>query len=589
MSTPRQWFFGLVPVFGILVAAGLTRQHNVEADLARKGTERLADAGFAWTKVAILGRDASLTGEAPAPGVQELAVAAAERVFGIRQVSDKTTLLPEQKPFAFHAVLVGSKLTLNGSLPPGAMRSQILDLGKRTFPAVQIDDQLKIARGASENFNNRLTFGLGELGKLSNGRMSLIDARLSLTGRAADLQKLTELRSRLAALPAGLTLEKGLGDGDLLPPIVSPYRFSAEKSETALVLDGFVSTEAERAAVLGLANAMGKPVSDRTRLGDGAPAGQANHVRFALEQLATLSVGQVSLADSDLSVSGRVVTIEAYDLLRARLSSLPSGLTLTQGLGSADVISPAIRPYLFSAVRGERELTLTGFVPDVQSRKDIIDHASRFFEGDKINDSLQLGLGAPPGFAAVVRGGLQDLSRMVPGAALSLSDQNISLRGLTPLDSASEQTIAAFRARVPGTYNSTVDVNTAPPPPPITVMSECNILFEDLLSRATVNFETGSATIAIESYGLIDRLVVVTRRCEGATVEISGHTDSVGSRESNKTLSESRAKAVVDYLTRAGITNDRIEARGFGPDRPVASNDTAEGRAKNRRIEFKVQ
>jgi len=72
-------------------------------------------------------------------------------------------------------------------------------------------------------------------------------------------------------------------------------------------------------------------------------------------------------------------------------------------------------------------------------------------------------------------------------------------------------------------------------------------------------------------------------------VEISGHTDSVGSEEYNQALSLRRAQAVKNWLVQKGIAANRMKTVGKGENEPVASNDTAEGRAKNRRIEFYAQ
>ena len=69
-------------------------------------------------------------------------------------------------------------------------------------------------------------------------------------------------------------------------------------------------------------------------------------------------------------------------------------------------------------------------------------------------------------------------------------------------------------------------------------------------------------------------------------VEISGHTDITGSRKTNERLSQQRADAVRDWLVSQGVAPDRIFTKGYGPDKPIASNDTPEGKQKNRRIEF---
>lgn len=380
-------------------------------------------------------------------------------------------------------------------------------------------------------------------------------------------------------------------DETTLLPEQKPFTTTITRDGNRVTVAGFVPPGPTRLALLdGVRKAFpGLAIEEQLKAARGASAQYLNGLQFGMAELAKLAKGQLGLQDQTISLTGHAETIEIDDAVRASLRALPAGFILGRGLGANDITSPAIRPYLFNAVRGERDLTLTGFVPDQKVREDVLAFARRFFEGDRVVDSLQLGLGAPEGFLAAVRGGLQDLSRLMPGASLSLSDKSVALRGLALHGSARDQVMAAFRGRLPSSFGVTLDINAAPAPPPITVMGECNFLFQDLLARARIQFDTGSATIAPESFGLLDRLVVVVRRCEGAKVEIAGHTDSVGSAESNLTLSEARAKSVVDYLAQAGIAGERVEARGYGASRPVASNETAEGRAQNRRIEFTVQ
>lgn len=100
-----------------------------------------------------------------------------------------------------------------------------------------------------------------------------------------------------------------------------------------------------------------------------------------------------------------------------------------------------------------------------------------------------------------------------------------------------------------------------------------------------VEFDTGKATIRPESYPRLDRVVEYMTYKKKARIQISGHTDNVGSPEANKTLSDRRAKACRDYLISKGIEGSRITAVGYGEERPIATNTTAEGRQKNRRIE----
>jgi OmpA-OmpF porin, OOP family len=102
-----------------------------------------------------------------------------------------------------------------------------------------------------------------------------------------------------------------------------------------------------------------------------------------------------------------------------------------------------------------------------------------------------------------------------------------------------------------------------------------------------VNFDTAKATIRPESFSHLDAVVDFMVHKQNARVEISGHTDNVGNAQANKTLSEKRAQACRNYIMSKGIDKKRLDAIGFGDERPIAPNDTDEGRQKNRRIEAK--
>jgi outer membrane protein OmpA-like peptidoglycan-associated protein len=100
-----------------------------------------------------------------------------------------------------------------------------------------------------------------------------------------------------------------------------------------------------------------------------------------------------------------------------------------------------------------------------------------------------------------------------------------------------------------------------------------------------ITFDTGKTTVKPESFERLDSVVEYMTHKKSARIEISGHTDNVGNAQENKTLSEDRANACRDYLISKGIDDRRIDAVGYGDERPIASNNTREGREQNRRIE----
>jgi len=102
-----------------------------------------------------------------------------------------------------------------------------------------------------------------------------------------------------------------------------------------------------------------------------------------------------------------------------------------------------------------------------------------------------------------------------------------------------------------------------------------------------VFFETASATLDPKSYKELDELIKIMKDHPNLKIEISGHTDNQGSRTTNLSLSERRAQSVVNYLAK-DIETERMVAKGYAFDEPIAENNTAEGRAQNRRVEFKI-
>lgn len=103
-----------------------------------------------------------------------------------------------------------------------------------------------------------------------------------------------------------------------------------------------------------------------------------------------------------------------------------------------------------------------------------------------------------------------------------------------------------------------------------------------------IYFETGKAVLKEESFGQLDQMIEFLENNETLRLEIQGHTDNTGSLKLNQRLSNDRAKAVVDYLVDHGIEQSRLEWKGYAFSFPIAPNSTAEGRAKNRRVELKI-
>jgi OmpA-OmpF porin, OOP family len=142
--------------------------------------------------------------------------------------------------------------------------------------------------------------------------------------------------------------------------------------------------------------------------------------------------------------------------------------------------------------------------------------------------------------------------------------------------------------RCPGTPAGT-PVGADGCPPAVKPQPVKKVVVPDKMTWAfkEVRFENNSAQLVAASYPVLDEIVAALKAQTDLRGEIQGHTDSRGSQALNQALSERRANAVLSYLVSKGIAAERLAARGYGPDQPIASNATAEGRAENRRVAFK--
>lgn len=110
-----------------------------------------------------------------------------------------------------------------------------------------------------------------------------------------------------------------------------------------------------------------------------------------------------------------------------------------------------------------------------------------------------------------------------------------------------------------------------------------------LIMPGNITFATDSADIASSFYAPLNNLASSFRQYQQNSIEIVGHTDSTGSHAYNMGLSQRRAQSVANYLGAQGVEQTRLSTRGMGPDQPLASNASAEGRAQNRRVEVTLR
>jgi OOP family OmpA-OmpF porin len=375
-----------------------------------------------------------------------------------------------------------------------------------------------------------------------------------------------------------------VNDETRLVPEAKPFVWSAERDVVRVTLGGSAPLPSVRGKLTEAAHAaLGKvEVADQMNLARGAPPGFDAAALLLIEQIGKLKDGKLTISDDKVSLSGMARELGGREGIAAALQSLPKGFSVAAN----DIKAP---PFVFQAYKDPVAvtLTLTGNVPDDKVHSVLVATAGRKFFSEKVVDNLKVSMGAPANFAAAVAPALGALSRLSTGT-LVVSDREVKLSGDAFYDAAAIQIRAGFGKDFPQGWQFKADISVKPAAAPVDA-TVCQQLFSDLLSKGRIRFPSAQSTIEPDSAGLLDRLIETAMRCPTARIEIAGHTDADGEDGFNQALSEKRAQAVMDYLVKAGLPADRFTAVGYGSTQPIAANDTDEGKAQNRRIEFVVR
>jgi OmpA-OmpF porin, OOP family len=456
----NKWWPGVIPLVIFWAIAAWTSTTPLETELAARSTAVLKDTMLDKSRVAVAGRDVTFAADAFSEQGRRNAVASVEAVPGVRLVNDETRLLPEAKPFVWSAERDVVRVTLSGSSPLPASKGKLVEAARAVLGGVEVVDQMNLARGAPPRFDNAALLLIDQVGKLKDGKITISDDKVSLSGMARDLGGREAIAAALKNLPEGFSVAAN----EIKAP---PYIFQAYKDPVAVTL------------------------------------------------------------------------------------------------------------------------TLTGYVPDNNAHAAIVAAAGRKFFSERVVDNLKASVGAPSGFAGAVVPALGALSRLSTGT-LVVSDREVKLSGDAFYDAAPAQIRSNLLKDFPQGWQLKADISVKPAVAPVDA-TVCQQLLSELLAKGTIRFESGRSTLDQDSAGLLDRLMETALRCPTTNIEVVGHTDTDGDNAANQALSERRAQAVVDYLVKAGLPAARFAALGYGSTQPVATNDTDEGKAQNRRIEFLVK
>ena len=240
--------------------------------------------------------------------------------------------------------------------------------------------------------------------------------------------------------------------------------------------------------------------------------------------------------------------------------------------------SQALVPAASSAVPGQ--VVITGTVPDDASKLTILTKLREVYGADKVVDQISIGaVVMPPNWNTYVQKLISPNLKLINRGQFKVDGNVVSMRGEVS-NEAQKQQIASD---VASSLNPSYVVNNG-----LRITTSDQGVLDQTLANRVIEFEAGKSDITPRGKLILDEMAAALQKLKGQKVEVIGHTDDQGLRANNVALSQARADSVKSYFSSKGIDTNTMTASGVGPDRPVASNTTGDGRARNRRIEFRL-
>ncbi|KAF1712521.1 cell envelope biogenesis protein OmpA [Pseudoxanthomonas kalamensis DSM 18571] len=230
---------------------------------------------------------------------------------------------------------------------------------------------------------------------------------------------------------------------------------------------------------------------------------------------------------------------------------------------------------------GERPVVAEGVVPDEATKAQLLARLGELYGAGRVVDRLRVEpVVAPPNWSEnVAKLAAAQLRQVSPGK-LEVNGNSVRISGQVPNEAQRQQVVNHLLTSLNASYSVDADG--------LRVGGSPQTLLDDVLADRIIEFESGSANLTTTGRAILDELVEPMRQIGDTRVQVIGHTDNVGARQANIALSYARAQAVREYFRQRGIPDAGLSVLGKGPDEPVADNATTEGRARNRRIQFKV-
>jgi len=597
LRLPR-WLVALLAfsVAGVLaLSVAYTAVQVIERRSVKAVNWVMAQAGITWVTPSADGMLVTLEGTAPNEAARFRAVNLAGTVIDSGRVRDQLEVTPvtqiEAPRFSVEMLRNDDGIQLIGLLPEGEGEATLTAAATELSNGIPLADMLETAAyDPPATWQAAFDYGIAALQLLPRSKISVAADGITVTAIAtSDAEKRT-LESELARLrPEGIPVTI---DVSAPRPVLTPFTLRFVKDAEGVRFDACsADTDGARNRILAAAVAAGMEGKAGCTVGLGVPSPRwAEAAEAGIRAVAAMGQGTITFSDADVTLLAAEGTDQAaFDRAVGELrAALPAAFSLAATLPKPATAAPAGPAEFTAQLATEGKVELRGRVTDDMQRAAVDSFAKAQFGADKVYNATRLDPELPDGWPIRVLAGLEALAELEEGSLLVRQD-TVEISGVTGSQNARGRVSQILSGKlgqgqtfkVAVRYDEALDPLAALPTP-----EECLASLQEVVASQKITFPPGSAEIDGTTAQLMTRIADSLDKCPALPVEIAGHTDSQGSEDGNRALSQARAEAVLLALQGRRVDVTEMRAMGYGESRPIADNETEEGREANRRIEF---
>ncbi len=589
----------------LVVASSIFVAHRAVDYVERQTTHQvetaLLAAGQGWATIRPDGLIINLTGLAPDEASRFRAIEIMGEVIDAGRITDLTTVLQYSyivpPRFSLEVLRNVDRISLIGLIPEKQSRDAILRRAQKIVGEGSVTDMLETAaHQIPDGWVRNLRFGLDTLAQLPLSKISITPDLVQVIAVTQSLEEQKRLEQMLATTKPEET--RLVMDISAPRPVIAPFqmRMSLLDGEAKLSACS-ADTRDTRDRILRAATKAGLTDKASCQVGLGVPTTDwADAVVMGIDALRQLGGGSLTFTDSDIALIALDTTAQSeFDAVIGTLeNALPDLFSLHAILPPKILLDGNIartEPPEFVATRSPEGLVqLRGRVQNETSKDSISIFSAALFGRQAVHNQTRIDKALPDGWPTRVLAGLEGLAELHHGS-VTVQPDLVVIRGVSTAPEIAGEISRLFSVRIGGKGNYSIDVRydetldrqfDAPSGP------DCEQEISAVLTQQQIVFAPSSTKIEAASQGVLDAIAEIIKDCPDTQFEIEGHTDSQGSEELNKNLSQARAEAVLSALLSRRILISGLVATGYGEEKPIADNETEEGRAQNRRIAFRL-